>query len=147
MPRRGRAKVMVVVPPLPKGQNADESVVLALVLRVLERLSAPQVADGVHAPCDVVIQEQPHHRRPDEGVPAETERREQAAKEPEVACFVDEPCGGRVRHLARLRCDLGRLATKEPANMGVETLQQTLKRPPHETGSMRRMKIMIGIAV
>ena len=57
--------VVVVVPAFAQGQDAEEPVVAALVVGVVGA-SAPEVADGVDAPGDVMHHEKTHKAAPDE---------------------------------------------------------------------------------
>src|SRR4051794_32523153 len=58
VPGRGREGVVRVVPALPQRQDAEQVVVAALIVAAVGP-EAPPVADGVHAPGNVVDQEDP----------------------------------------------------------------------------------------
>jgi hypothetical protein len=79
---RGRPKVVVVMPSFSQGQYANEGVVLALILRAFEWLMAPQMANGVDAPGNVMIEKKPYTTHPDAGVPAEAEGYKESNKQP-----------------------------------------------------------------
>ena len=60
---RGGKGVVVVVPAFAEAEESDDDVVAALVVRA-ERAVAPEVADGVDLPGDVVDEEDPRETAP-----------------------------------------------------------------------------------
>ena len=63
VPGRGREGVVVVVPPLPQAENAEQEVVPAAIAG-LEGTAPPQMAHRVDAPGNVMDQEDPGQAAP-----------------------------------------------------------------------------------
>ena len=56
---RSRKRVMVVVPSLTQCQHAHDRIVSAVIMAFIG-LAAPDVADRVHTPCDMMFEEDPN---------------------------------------------------------------------------------------
>ena len=139
VPRAELERVVVVVPPLAEGEDADPPVVPAEVPGVV-RLRAPHVRDGVHRPGDVVDPagpdaEPPHEpRKAADGV----ERRRPRQHVPHVGLL--EPS------VEGLRGDLLRVAPIADARDGGLVVQQPPGvRPPEPL--VRRVRVLRRVAV
>ena len=65
MPRGGRKSVMRIMPAFAHPKNAEQRIVPALIIAVIG-LRAPNVADRIDAPCNMVNEKDPHQPAPNE---------------------------------------------------------------------------------
>ena len=125
--------MVVVVPAFAHGEDAEEEVVAALVGGV-ELAAAEGVADGVHGPGDVLVEEETDESAPDQtgesaepsgvahelGRPGADEGGEgKAGEDPKPKGVVDENNDGVLEHGPGVLLDVGLEVVEDPADMGV----------------------------
>src|SRR5215213_8921979 len=134
VPRRGRERVVRVVPALAERHQRDRPVVAALIFG-RERPAAVHVADRVHAPRRVVQQEHAHEARPHErrqardGVTAgereaEHERDRESEQRPDREQRVDLAHQRVLAQIGREAPRRGALAVEQPAHVRVPQAAQ-----------------------
>ena len=86
VPRRGRERVVIVVPALAEDEQRHEPVVPRLVAGAVV-LAAEHVADRVHRERRVLVEEDPHEPAPDHGLdaalPRAADREAERERDPE----------------------------------------------------------------
>ena len=123
--RRGRERVVVVVPALAERHERDDPVVAALVLD-LERPLAVHVADRVHAPRRVVQQEDADEAAPDErGERRRRACRRRARRRPRTGCARPSSAQtGNQRSTTDDRGVLAQVAGEAPGRRALVTVEQ-----------------------
>lgn len=154
MAGRAGEGVVVVVPAFAEAEDAEDEVVGRVVV-ALERAAAPDVADRVDAPGDVV-----HHEDTDQAAPEEAHERaeerhgDQAADdgrddetedgpEREQAAHLDDVAVA--GHIGGIAVDVWVFAGQHPANVGVpEALDHA---PDPLAVVVRRVRVVLGIGM
>ncbi len=126
--------VMIVVPAFAECQNADNRIVPAVIMAVIG-LRTPDVAYRIHAPGDMMLEEDSDESAPEEAgqcsEPAAAEnaaqnrRDEQAQENPERKQLADDlkiTIGLEIRNIALL---IRLFDAKQPTEMGVDESTQT----------------------
>jgi hypothetical protein len=123
---RLRERMMVIVPPLAKAEQADEPFVAALVVGV-EGPSTELVTDRVNRPRNVVRKAYPYQTTPDQAAPAiDHERNNEAEDNPNGEGRVDHPGDRILQEMFGVPFgEPGSSILKHPTYMGVK---QSLKR-------------------
>src|SRR6185295_5576223 len=129
--------------------------VVAAFIAALEWARAPDVADGVDAPCQVVNEEDAYHAAPERAQeharPRHREQSsqrggdEQADEDPERKELARGPDHRILAQIADVADEAGRALVEDPADVGVPEAADDAE----EAGSLgvRRMRIVVLIAV
>ena len=123
--------VVVVVPALAHGEDAEEEIVAALV-RGVELAAAEGVADGVHGPSDVLVKEEADETSPDQagegaepgrvahqlgGPGADKSGQGETGENPKPKGVVDESDDGVLQHGAGVLLDVGLEVVQDPTDV------------------------------